>query len=515
MWSLGGAVEVAVHNLSKSFGSLRANDRLTLRFEAGKIHGVLGENGAGKSTLMKLIAGFLRPDEGSIRFDGREAKLRSPGDALRAGVGMIHQDPLDVPAFTALENLLCATPRSAIGSRAEGRRLLIEMAGRLGFTVEPDAPVARMSIGQRQQLEIIRLLACGARVLILDEPTTGITAEQTRALFAALRRLAAAGNTVLFVSHKLDEVAALCDTVCVLRAGRLVGEQMAMPVPQAVLLGLMFDTAVAGSRSETLAPTRDISERLVAGSAAVVWRLEGVTAGEGAVVLRNLSLEVPAGRVVGLAGLDGSGQQILLRLLTGRLRPDAGRVLVGGTDLTGASSRAYRAAGIEYLPADRLAEGMIGPLSLSEHFALQQTGRLVDRQRAERQAREAIAAYGIKATPETPISALSGGNQQRALLALLPPRCRGLACEQPTRGLDVASARTIWNSLLARRADGCAIVFASADLDELIEYSDEVLVFFAGRVSAPLPRAELSISRLGELIGGVGFPVPEQGDDLR
>ncbi len=505
-------MEVAVHNLSKSFGSLRANDRLTLRFEAGKIHGVLGENGAGKSTLMKLIAGFLRPDEGVIRFDGREAALRGPGDALRAGVGMIHQDPLDVPAFTALENLLCATPRSAIASWGEGRRVLVEMAERLGFTVEPETPVARMSIGQRQQLEIIRLLACGARVLILDEPTTGITAEQTRALFAALRRLAAAGNMVLFVSHKLDEVAALCDTVCVLRAGRLVGEQMAMPTPQAVLLGMMFDTAAATTQSEASGPEieRGAPEHPVTRPAPgeVVWRLEGVTAGEGAVTLRNLNLEVPAGRVVGLAGLDGSGQQILLRLLAGRLRPDAGRVLVGSSDLTGAGSRAYRAAGIEYLPADRLAEGMIGPLSLSDHFALQQTGRLVDRWRAEREAREAIAAYDIKATPLTPISALSGGNQQRALLALAPPRCRGLACEQPTRGLDVASARTIWHSLLARRADGCAIVFASADLDELIAYSDEVLVFFAGRISPPLPRADLSVARLGELIGGVGFPEP-------
>lgn len=508
-------MEVAVHNLSKAFGSLRANDRLTLHFEAGKIHGVLGENGAGKSTLMKLIAGFLRPDEGVIRFDGHAAALRGPGDALRAGVGMIHQDPLDVPAFTALENLLYATPRSTIASWAEGRRVLVEMAGRLGFTIEPEAPVARLSIGQRQQLEIIRLLACGARVLILDEPTTGITAEQSRALFAALRRLAATGNTVLFVSHKLDEVAALCDTVCVLRAGRLVGEQMAMPVPQAVLLGLMFDTAAATTRSEAPGPEREdgAPEQPVARPAPdeVVWRLENVTAGEGAVTLRNLNLEVPAGRVVGLAGLDGSGQQILLRLLAGRLRPEAGRVLVGSSDLTGASSRAYRAAGIEYLPADRLAEGMIGPLSLSDHFALQQTGRLVDRRRAEREAREAIAAYDIKATPLTPISALSGGNQQRALLALAPPHCRGLACEQPTRGLDVASARTIWRSLLARRAAGCAIVFASADLDELIAYSDEVLVFFAGRISPPLPRAELSVARLGELIGGVGFPEPGNG----
>ncbi|NWF80100.1 MAG: ATP-binding cassette domain-containing protein [Chloroflexi bacterium] len=523
-------MEVAVHNLCKAFGAVRANDDLTLRFAAGQIHGVLGENGAGKSTLMKLIAGFLRPDGGSIRFDGREASLHGPGAALRAGVGMVHQDPLDLPAFTALENLLCAAPRGAIGSRAAGRQLLSELARRLGFTVEPDAPLASLTVGQRQQLEIIRLLACGARVLILDEPTTGITAAQTRALFAALRRLAAEGNTVLFVSHKLEEVAELCDTVCVLRAGRLVGEQLPMPVPQRRLLELMFGAAVAqptaggagevritALRSEGGLPANagedgtpalpglhgsPTTER-IAGEA--VWQLAGVSARAGSVALRDVSLSIAAGRIVGLAGLDGSGQPILLRLLTGRMRPETGHILVNGRALSGGGSRAYRAAGIEYLPADRLNEGMIGALSLTEHFALLQNAALVDQRAAERAARAAIADYAIKATPVTPIRALSGGNQQRALLALVPPDCRGIACEQPTRGLDVASAQAIWRRLLERRLAGCAIVFASADLDELIAYSDEVLVFFAGRVSAPLHRAELSVARLAELIGGVGF----------
>ncbi len=498
-------MEVSVHNLSKAFGAVRANDDLTLSFAAGQIHGVLGENGAGKSTLMKLVSGFLRPDSGSIRFDGREASLRGPGDALRAGVGMVHQDPLDLPAFTALENLLCAAPRGAIRSRAAGRQLLIELAGRLGFTVEPDAPLASLTVGQRQQLEIIRLLACGARALILDEPTTGITAAQTRALFAALRRLAAEGSTVLFVSHKLEEVAELCDTVCVLRAGRLVGEQLPMPVPQRKLLELMFGAAAEVSGPAAEQPSATPAEPERAGAGAAVWQLAGVSARAGSVALRDLSLSIPAGRIVGLAGLDGSGQQILLRLLTGRMRPATGRILVNGRELGGAGSRAYRAAGVEYLPADRLSEGMIGALSLSEHFALLQAGALVDQRAAERAARVAIADYAIKATPVTPISALSGGNQQRALLALIPPDCRGIACEQPTRGLDVASAQAIWRRLLERRAAGCAIVFASADLDELIAYSDEVLVFFAGRVSAPLPRAELSVARLAELIGGVGF----------
>lgn len=529
-------MEVAVTSLTKSFGSLRANDGLSLHFAAGKIHGVLGENGAGKSTLMKLISGFLRPDSGAVLLDGKETRFGGPGEALRSGVGMVHQDPLDVPGFTALENLLCASPRWALPTRAEARATLTLLAGRLRFTLDADAPVARMTVGQRQQLEIVRLLACGARALILDEPTTGITAAQARALFEALRRLAADGNTVLFVSHKLDEVAELCDTVSVLRSGRAVGEQMAMPQPQERLLGLMFGETAARDQEierprEPSEDAFDAQERLRPGGAqpggaaespgvpavsappgpqAVApepaWRLERMTAREGNVALRGLTLELPAGRVVGLAGLDGSGQQILLRLLAGRLRPEEGRVLVGGADLTGARAAAYRRAGVEYLPADRLADGVVGALSLSDHFALlQRGGATVDRRAAERAARAAIADYAIKATPLTPIAALSGGNQQRAMLALVPEGTRGLACEQPTRGLDVASARAIWRRLLKRRDAGCAVVFASADLDELLEYSDEVLVFFAGRVSPRLQRAELSSGRLAELIGGVGF----------
>jgi simple sugar transport system ATP-binding protein len=497
-------MEVAVRNLSKIFGPVRANDGLTLRFPEGKIHGVLGENGAGKSTLMKLVSGYLRPDGGTIELEGRAVALGGSGDALKAGVGMVHQEPLDLPAFTALENLLCAAPRWALPTVTEARATLDLLAARLQFTVDPDAQVASLTVGQRQQLEIIRLLACGARALILDEPTTGITAAQARALFAALRRLAAEGNTVLFVSHKLDEVAELCDTVSVLRAGRLVGEQMAMPVPQSRLLELMF--GAEGERERGDKETRGQGDGGITGQGrAPAWRLEGVSAREGAVALRNVNLELPAGKVVGLAGLDGSGQQILLRLLAGRSRPDAGRVVVGGKDLTGAPATVYRDAGVEYLPADRLKEGMVGALSLAEHFALLERGATVDRRAAERRAEEAITTYAIKATPHKPIGDLSGGNQQRAMLALVPDGTRGLVCEQPTRGLDVTSQRGIWRRILDRRDRGCAVVFASADLDEVMEYSDEVLVFFAGRISPRLPRAELTAARLAELIGGVGF----------
>jgi simple sugar transport system ATP-binding protein len=370
-------------------------------------------------------------------------------------------------------------------------------------------------------LEIVRLLACGARLLILDEPTTGISASQARALFAALRTLVAEGNTVLFVSHKLEEVAALCDTVSVLRAGRLVAAELPMPQPQAELLAMMFGREQE-PRTENPEPSgsdhraqRTIANPVAAQQAAQeraqrtvpIWELRDVTLREGAFQLSGLSYRIAPGSVVGLAGLEGSGQQLLLRALSGRLPPIRGTIELDGVDMTRARAAAYRRAGVEYLPADRLRDGMIGSLSLADHFTLEDRdpARLLNRERADQRAQRAITDYAIKALPSSPIAALSGGNQQRAMLALLPDRCRGILCEQPTRGLDIASAHAIWQRLLGRRSDGTAIIFASADLDELLAYSDHVLVFFGGKVSLLLPRSELDATRLAELIGGVGF----------
>lgn len=497
-------MEIRVQNLTKIFGSLRANDDINLCFAGGQIHGVLGENGAGKSTLMKLLSGFLRPDAGEVWLEGKPVALGDPGAALRAGVGMVHQDPLDLPGFTALENLLCAAPRWALPSRTEARNTLTILAGRLGFSIAPDDRVASLTVGQRQQLEIIRLLACGARALILDEPTTGISAAQARALFVALRRLAHEGNTVLFVSHKLDEVADLCHTVSVLRTGKVVGEgQMAMPQSQEHLLQMMFGPSSGDHAPPTRAPVQPAD--------LPAWRLDAVTARDGNLTLKQLNLSLPPGAVVGLSGLEGSGQQILLRLLCGRVQPEAGRVLLAGADLTTAGAEAFRRNGVEYLPADRLVEGLVGPLTLADHFALlDRQGGIINRRRAEAAARQAISEYQIKATPVSPIMSLSGGNQQRAMLSMVPATTRALVCEQPTRGLDIASARAVWGRLHARRDAGCAVVFASADLDEILDYSDYILVFFAGRVSRLIPRAELNAARLGELIGGVDFNEVEE-----
>ena len=488
-------MQFALHNLTKTFGPVRAVDGISMEFASGQIHGILGENGAGKSTLMKLLSGFLRRDGGEVRVEGRPVALRTCAEALAAGIGMVHQEPLDVPAFSVLDNFLCASPRGALPDKTTARRRLVDLADQLGFGVDPGAQVQSLTIGQRQQLEILRLLACGAQVLILDEPTTGISAEQARRLFAALRLLVGEGKTVLFVSHKIEEVQQLCDTVSVLRTGRLVERGLSLPQSTARLLHLMFGP---------LPPPGPARAATVPGPP--FWELQNITLREGSLVLRDLNLELRGGESVGLAGLEGSGQQLLLRLLGGRLRATSGRLLVDGADLTSAPHAAFLAAGVQSLPADRLGDGMIAAMTMTEHFALVRGGSaVVDWQAAGAATAEAIAGYNIKATPRSPIATLSGGNQQRAMLALLPPVCRGLLLEQPTRGLDVVSARAIWERLKHRQAAGTALVFASTDLDELLAYSDYVLVFFGGRVSTPIPRSQLDAGRLAELIGGVGF----------
>ncbi len=497
-------MHIRVHNLTKTFGTFRANDSISLEFAAGHIHGVLGENGAGKSTLMKLLAGFLRCDAGEIWLDGKPVSLNSPADALRAGIGMIHQDPLDIPAFTALENFFCASSPTILPNLKVAQRKLIDLAEQLGFPVQPDMPVRNMTVGQRQQLEIMRLLVGGARALILDEPTTGISGAQAAALFAALRRLAEDGKTVLFVSHKLHEIDQICHTISVLRNGRVVGEgQLHMPQPRSRLVAMMFGQPVEAEQPMPASPAPADTDQ------PPVWRLEQVTLREGALTLHNLNLTIHAGRVLGLAGLDGSGQQLLLRLLSGRMRPLTGRVFLQHQDMSHTSAAAFRQAGIHYLPADRLTEGLIGAFSLADHAALLQPDFLLNQRAARATAQAAINRYQIKASPDTPLAALSGGNQQRAMLALLPQYCTGLLLEQPTRGLDVASARAIWQQLLARRSAGTALVFASSDLDELLEYSDMLLVFYGGRVSPPLDRSVCNAARLAEMVGGMGFEVTD------
>jgi simple sugar transport system ATP-binding protein len=484
-------VALELRDIHKSFGSTHANNGVTLTLQAGSIHGLLGENGAGKSTLMKILSGYIGADSGDILMDGTPLRLASPRDAIRAGIGMLHQDPLVFLPFSVVDNFLLGAPGGSRMDRGAARKELARMRSRFGFALDPDAPARSLTVGERQQLEIARLLWLGAKILILDEPTTGISADQRTTLFEALRSLASEGMTVIFVSHKLEEVEDICADVAVMRRGRVVGTAP-MPCPSDRLVEMMFGRVLAEPEPVTVEP------------GGAVLHIERATITERGASMTDLTTSVRASEVIGLAGLEGSGQRTFLRACAGLVQPDRGRVLVHDRDMTGDPFRSYLDAGVYYMPAGRLEEGLVSGLTIAEHVALVAgTGRFViDWRAATEEADRRIERFSIRGTATTTADALSGGNQQRLLLALMPPNVRLLLMEHPTRGLDIESADWVWTQLLRRREQGSAIVFSSADLDELLRYSDRILVFFSGQVLKTVEARGSTGEELGRLIGG-------------
>jgi simple sugar transport system ATP-binding protein len=487
-------MKIELCDIKKHFGPVRANDGISLTVEPGTIHGLLGENGAGKTTLMKVLTGFLSADGGETRLDGRAVRFASPAESIQHRIGMLHQDPLDFPPLKVLDNLLLAFGRRLFPDRRQARRTLRELSQRFNFSLDPDARVTSLTVGERQQLEILRLLALGAEVIILDEPTTGISAPQKVLLFATLHRLAKQeGKSIIFVSHKLEEVEELCDRVTVLRQGKVTGHIEA-PFSTDQLVQLMFGQSLPQSQR----PAVDLGPPLLT--------LQDATVQTYRLTVPHMSLEVRAGEVVGLAGLEGSGQRLMLQLCVGLQRPSGGRVLLAGQDFTRRSYRDFLAAGVAFLPAGRIEEGLIRGLTLTEHYVLAQRGKqpfFVDWAGAAAGMRQKIDRFDIRGNAHTPVEALSGGNQQRTLLSLLPSGLRLLALEHPTRGLDVESAMWVWDQLLERRRSGTAILFISADLDELLEYSDRIVVFSGGEMAPAMDTTRTTAEHVGYLIGGV------------
>ena len=440
---------------------------------------------------MKILSGFQPADSGTIELDGQKVHMRSPADAIKHGVGMLHQDPLDFPPMRVIDDLLIGAPGRIMPRRAQTAAAVGELAASLGLSLDLKAEVESLTLGERQQLELLRLLWLGARVLILDEPTTGISARQRQELFDTLRRLAAQGKTVLFVSHKLEEVQELCTRVAVLRQGRLVGEALP-PFRVDQLVTMMFERAVSPG------------ERTICSAGKTVFRLSGLAAEHARINFEGLDLEVRAGETIGLAGMEGSGQSLLLEACAGLAPTTGGRVYLEDAELTGKPYRTFKRRGVAYVPATRLEEGLIPGLSLAEHFLLteKKPGFFINREEGRRVAQERIAEFNIKGTPDHVVESLSGGNQQRALLGLVKPGAKLMLLEHPTRGLDVESVIYLWSKLKERCGQGEAIIFTSSDLDELLRYSDRILVFFAGRISGPLDSASTSVDELGQLIGG-------------
>jgi len=484
-------MSLVLRDIHKHYGSVRANDGVDLEIAPGELHGLLGENGAGKSTLMKVVSGFIAADSGTIEFAGTPLRVASPRVALQHGIGMLHQDPLVFRPFSVIDNFLLGGPGGLLVDRKAGRAALAETAARYGFEFDPDADARSLTVGERQQLEITRLLWRGARVLILDEPTTGISEPQRVKLFAVLRQLAAERLIVIFVSHKLEEVEALCHRVTVMSRGKVVGRRD-LPTPRAELVNLMFgDITLGGDRPDVALGGPALS-------------LHGVSArSRGAATYEDLT--VRRGEVLGLAGLEGSGQRTFLRLCAGLDPVGSGTIAIGDQQLAGKPYRRFLDAGVHYIPAGRLEEGLIAGLSIAEHLELVGSHRsfMVDRVAADAVAAERIAEFSIKGKAATTADALSGGNQQRLLMAMAPDDPVLLLMEHPTRGLDLGSAEWVWERMLRSRAGGTAIVFASSDLEELQRYSDRIAVFYEGRIIAVVPASSATSSSLGLLIGGV------------
>ncbi len=487
-------MKVELIHIHKHFGAVHANNDISLTVESGKIQGILGENGAGKSTLMKILSGFIHADAGEIRLDGVPVKIKSPSDAIRLGVGMLHQDPLDFPPMRVVDNLLIGHEGGLFPNRRRVVREFNQLQSQFGFNIDPYAYVDTLTVGERQQLEILRLLWLGARVLILDEPTTGISAYQKEKLFETLRKLAGQGMSVIFVSHKLEDVEFLCDRIAVLRKGELVGV-VDPPYVTDELVKMMFGRTIS------------LEEKRKYETCEAIFHLDHVTIEDNRLQIRDISLSVNCGEVIGLAGMEGSGQVQFLRTCAGLNRPLAGEINLGGKRLTGKPYRAFLEAGIAYVPASRMEEGLIPGLSLTEHFILteEQNGFFINFDKALETTRQRIADFNIKGTPVSTVESLSGGNQQRALLAMLRTPVNLMLLEHPTRGLDIESTIWIWSKLKDRCRQGTSIIFTSADLEEILQYSDRILVFYGGKVSPPLDAETTTVEQLGQLIGGKGF----------
>ena len=485
---------VELRDIHKTFGPVYANKGLNLIIPSGTILGILGENGAGKSTLMKILSGFIQADRGEIILDGKSVTIKSPADAIAHGIGMLHQDPLDFPPMKVLDNFLLGVKAGLFPQRAKVEKVFATLSKQFGFAFDPNEYVDTLTVGERQQLEILRLLWLGAEVLIFDEPTTGISAEQKKKLFETLRKLASENKAIIFVSHKLEDVGELCSSVAVLRAGELVGT-MNPPFDNDKLVEMMFGKVILQDQRNSVEP------------GACVLKLRDLALEDLRLKMSGINLTLCHSEVIGLAGMEGSGQGLFLKACAGLLRPVGGSIHIHDENMTGKDYRSYLQKGVAYMPAARLEEGLVPGLTLSEHFILMDSHRrfFIDRKEALETTNQRIKEFNIHGTPGSPVEALSGGNQQRALLALLKEKLAFILLEHPTRGLDIESTLYIWRKLKTRCQEGTAIIFISSDLEEVLNNSDRILVFFSGKVSPPIDASRTSIEELGELIGGRGW----------
>jgi simple sugar transport system ATP-binding protein len=494
---------IAMHNIWKSFPGVKANKGIDLEFRAGEVHALLGENGAGKTTLMNILAGIYKADKGEIRINDRHVEIRSPVQAIGQGIGMVHQHFRLVDNMTVAENIHLGWKETPwhVSHRSLAQRT-DEITSRLGFSIDTKSKIWQLSVGEQQRVEILRALARGAQLLILDEPTAVLTPSEAMELFIAIRSMTKQGRTVVFISHKLDEVLEISDQVTVLRAGSKVETLPTSECTHHNLARLMVGRDVI---FQSIKKTGE--------SMSPILEMEGINAvnDRSLPALIGINLSIMEGEILGIAGVSGNGQGELAEVLTG-LRPvQGGRFVIDGKEMTGKSPRDLAKAGVGHIPEDRLARGLAASLSVTHNAILRRYRESPIRQgvRMVENAARQFADHIIKqadvrlSNPQVKAQTLSGGNQQKLIARReMDIASRVLVAVHPTRGLDVAATDEVRRSLVDHRNKGNAVLLISADLDEILMLSDRIGVMYEGRIVGILNDAEADREKIGLMMGG-------------
>jgi general nucleoside transport system ATP-binding protein len=496
-------VELELKGITKRFGSLVANDRIDLSVAPGQVHALLGENGAGKTTLMNVLYGLMQPDEGEISIDGKAVQFHSPGDAIAAGIGMVHQHFMLVPVFTVAENVTLGieeTRRSGLLDRRKTRQDVRELSRRYGLEVDPDALVENLPVGIQQRVEIVKALVREATVLILDEPTAVLTPAETEDLFRIIRQLKDGGRSIVFISHKLKEVQAIADTITVLRRGKVVGQRPPSTTEDelaSLMVGRDVQLRVSKEAAKPGDVVLDVADLTVADETGRIW-------------VNGVSFQVRAGEILGMAGVQGNGQTELCEALMG-LRPTAaGQVMLNGRDLTHATPRQRLHAGVAYVPEDRQEDGLVGDFSVANNMVLDTydrppyaSGIKLNLDAIASNAAERVQEFDVRTTSvDAPVGTLSGGNQQKVILAReLGREHKVLVASQPTRGLDVGSIEFVHRRIVEQRDKGLAVLIVSAELDEIYALADRIAVMYEGKITGFRPPT-VPTEELGLLMAG-------------
>lgn len=496
-----------VCGITKRYPLVVANDDISFSVSAGSVHALLGENGAGKSTLMNILYGSCRPDSGEIRVDGKTVRLCSPRDAIANGIGMVHQHFMLVPALTVLENMVLAMNRKDTGwvfSPAAIQKKIETLAGRYHFSVDLSAKVCDLSVGQQQRAEIIKALLYDCRVLILDEPTAVLTPPETEDFLEFVREFARAGGSVIFISHKLQEVLSVSDTITVLRAGRVVGTISAQ--------GCDPDTLVRMMVGKELTQPRDSFGKSLGNEVLRVEHLYVNHHSQGRAAVNDVNLQVRAGEFYGIAGVDGNGQNELAQCIASLTRPVGGTVWIEGMRTESLSPGRVLELGVAHIPEDRRRVGLVMSFSVSENLifrryrnkSMKSRFGFLSWKKADAFASDLLNRYQIRAgSVHTPAQALSGGNQQKLIVAReLETNPRLLIAVHLTRGVDIGAVEYIHEQLLCAKEKGCAILLISTELEELVELSDRIGVMYGGQIVREFSRGAYDLQSIGRCMTG-------------